>query len=66
MLARRKTTGRLAGLSDGVATAGFESVTSGMARPCSVVPKLVTRTSGDLALIALRKLSRSAARLVSS
>ncbi len=54
MFARRNTTGRPAGLSAGRATAGFESVTSGIARPSSVVPKVSTRTSGDFAEIAFR------------
>ncbi len=66
MLARRNTTGRPAGRSAGLLTAGFESVTSGIARPSSVVPNVCTRTSGDFAVSAVRNAVTSSNRLVSS
>ena len=53
-------------LSAGRATAGFDNVTSGIVRPSSVVPKDMTRTSGDFAASAVRNAFTSSRRLVSS
>ncbi len=66
MLASRNTTGRPAGRSAGRLTAGFDSVTSGIDRPSSVVPNVCTRTSGDFAASAERNAVMSSRRLVSS